>query len=219
MNNLFSKLKFWSQTSFLKTLYFNYRFGVLKFKRIIIYPKSRILIDRDSHLNFGEGHLVINHSHFKKRFRNAYCILRVEKGGSLVLERDNFTLCEGSSVLVRKNAKILLKGKGFINSNSVIDCYSHIEIGHGTIISTNCNISDSDSHMVILKGIKKVNTKAIVIGDHVWIGKNVTILKGVKIGNNAIIAAGSIVTKDVPNNTLFGGNPAVIIREGVDWEF
>ena len=73
--------------------------------------------------------------------------------------------------------------------------------------------------MVILKGIKKVNTKAIVIGDHVWIGKNVTILKGVKIGNNAIIAAGSIVTKDVPNNTLFGGNPAVIISEGVDWEF
>lgn len=53
----------------------------------------------------------------------------------------------------------------------------------------------------------------IVIGDGVWIGGNVTILPGVSIGANSIIAAGSVVTKDVPNDVIYGGNPARFIRE------
>ena len=53
----------------------------------------------------------------------------------------------------------------------------------------------------------------VSIGDDVWVGGNVTILPGVHIGNNVIIAAGAVVTKDVPDNTLVGGVPARFIRE------
>jgi maltose O-acetyltransferase len=51
------------------------------------------------------------------------------------------------------------------------------------------------------------------IGNDVWIGGNVTILPGVTIGNNVVVAAGAVVTKDVPDNSLVGGVPARIIRE------
>jgi acetyltransferase-like isoleucine patch superfamily enzyme len=52
----------------------------------------------------------------------------------------------------------------------------------------------------------------VVICDNVWIGMNATILKGVTIGENAVVAAGSVVAKDVPPNTVVAGNPAVAVR-------
>jgi maltose O-acetyltransferase len=53
----------------------------------------------------------------------------------------------------------------------------------------------------------------VKIGDNVWIGHDVTIMKGVTIGENSIIATGSIVTKDVPHNSIAAGNPAKVIGE------
>ena len=58
--------------------------------------------------------------------------------------------------------------------------------------------------------------KPVTIGNDVWIGGNVTILPGVNIGNNVVVAAGAVVTKDVPDNSLIGGVPAKIIRELVN---
>ena len=55
-------------------------------------------------------------------------------------------------------------------------------------------------------------TKPIVIGRNAWIGANATILAGVKVGENAIVAAGAVVSKDVPANTIVGGVPAKVIR-------
>ena len=70
--------------------------------------------------------------------------------------------------------------------------------------------------------IKKENdannkTKPIFIGDHVWIGANSTILKGVSIGDGAIVAAGAVVTKDVKPNTIVAGCPAKEIKEIKEW--
>ncbi|GAB0173093.1 hypothetical protein NHP164001_11090 [Helicobacter trogontum] len=56
--------------------------------------------------------------------------------------------------------------------------------------------------------------KPIHIGNRVWIGINATICPGVTIGENSIIAAGAVVTKDVPSNVIVGGNPAKIIKKG-----
>ena len=53
----------------------------------------------------------------------------------------------------------------------------------------------------------------VIISNNVWIGMNATILKGVTIGENSVVAAGAVVTKSVPANVVVGGNPAIIIKE------
>ena len=61
--------------------------------------------------------------------------------------------------------------------------------------------------------VKMANSKPITIGNDVWIGGNCTILPGVTIGNNVIIAAGAVVTKDIPDNCVAAGVPAKVIKQ------
>lgn len=87
------------------------------------------------------------------------------------------------------------------------------------VIADNCRIGkclivDSDFHGLTPESRDTEGaTKPIVIGNDVFIGQNVTILKGVHIGDAAVIGAGSVVTQDIPARTLVAGNPARIIRE------
>lgn len=84
----------------------------------------------------------------------------------------------------------------------------HVMIGPNTLITT-------VGHPLSPKARRAYMAKAapISIGNDVWIGGNVTILPGVNIGNNVVIAAGAVVTKDVPDNTLVGGIPARKMRD------
>lgn len=85
----------------------------------------------------------------------------------------------------------------------------HVNLAQGVVVTAlNHNFED------ISKRIDKqgVSTKPVVIGDDVWIGANSVILPGVTIGNHCVVAAGAVVTKDVPDNTLVGGVPAKILK-------
>lgn len=94
-------------------------------------------------------------------------------------------------------------------------------IGDNVLISNLVNILSYDGHPVDpqarLLGMppEKTGNDSIVIEDNVWIGVNCTILKGVTIGRNSVVAAGSIVTSSVPENCVVAGNPAKIIRSGI----
>ena len=116
----------------------------------------------------------------------------------------------------------------FIGENSRVWSSVNILIGNDVLISHNVNIVDTNSHEIdhidraesfvhlIKSGHPKKNdniiSSPIVIGNHVWISFNSIILRGVTIGNGAIIAAGSVVTKDVEPFTMVGGNPAKLIK-------
>lgn len=102
-----------------------------------------------------------------------------------------------------------------IGNRSEIHVADRIEIGKDCAISWDVCIMDTDYHK-FNDNIYK--SKPVKIGNKVWIGCRSTILKGVTIGNGAVIAAGSVVTKDVPANACVGGNPAKIIKENVSWE-
>ena len=87
-----------------------------------------------------------------------------------------------------------------------------IIIGKNTMIAAEVNISDSDWHGVYNR-IRPFRCHApVIIEDNVWIGLRAIIGKGIRIGENSIVAAGSVVTNDVPSNTIVGGNPAKIIK-------
>jgi carbonic anhydrase/acetyltransferase-like protein (isoleucine patch superfamily) len=126
----------------------------------------------------------------------------------------SFSIYAGSRVVVDPGATLEL-ASGFLNARSTIACFHHITIGEGVIIAENVTIRDSDSHTI--EGVRQNADPGIHIGDHVWIGLNATILKGVTIGSGAVVAAGAVVTRDIPANALAGGVPAKVIRENVVW--
>lgn len=96
---------------------------------------------------------------------------------------------------------IQLEDYVFINRNGIIVAMSDIRIGSHTSIGPNVVIYDHD-HNYKGNDDEKYLSEPIIIGKNVWIGANCTILKGVKIGDNAVIAAGTLVCSDVPENTL-----------------
>ena len=95
-----------------------------------------------------------------------------------------------------------------------------VSIGNDCLIAYGTDIRNSDAHSILdATTRKRVNPAAdVAIADHVWIGNNAQILKGTAIGPRAIVAAHSVVTKDVAAGALVGGLPARVIRENVDWD-
>lgn len=97
-------------------------------------------------------------------------------------------------------------------------CTNYIKIGCGVIVGPYTIIMDEDGHVVADGNCIGKDSKPIIIEDNVWIGARSIILKGVTIGKGSVIAAGSVVTKDVPANCLAGGVPARILKENINWK-
>lgn len=112
------------------------------------------------------------------------------------------------------------------------DCGKNTTIGEGVFINSGCRFQDQggiiigDScqigHNVVIATLNhgiapdergNITPAPVILERNVWIGANATILPGVTIGENAVIAAGAVVTKDVPRNTIVGGVPAKMLRE------
>ena len=106
------------------------------------------------------------------------------------------------------DAELKIGNRCFFNNNCSITAAKSITIGDECMFANNLVVVDHD-HIVENGSITgKLTSKPIIIGNNVWVGANVTILKGVTIGNKAIIAAGAVVTKDVPEHTMVSGVPA-----------
>lgn len=109
--------------------------------------------------------------------------------------------------------KNITVGKGiFINMGCCFQDQGGITIGDDTLIGHNVVLA-TINHGIAATDRKTNYPKPIVIGRNVWIGANVTVTAGVTIGDNSIVAAGAVVTKDVPPGVIVGGIPAKIIRE------
>jgi len=116
------------------------------------------------------------------------------------------------SVTIKNTHKISLGNRISIHEYSYIEGFGEIEIGNCVSISNAVSIISTEHgfNMDCFKDSGSVQKK-IKIGSNVWIGSRATILGGVTIGNNVIIAAGSVVTKDIENNVVVAGVPAKAI--------
>lgn len=109
----------------------------------------------------------------------------------------------GKNITIGKNV--------FINSGCHFQDQGGIEIGDGTLIGHNVVLA-TINHDLYPQNNRKNHYSPIKIGSNVWIGSNATVLPGVTIGEWAVVAAGAVVTKDVPPFTVVGGVPAKVIK-------
>lgn len=112
-------------------------------------------------------------------------------------------------------ARITIGKRCSIGDRTEIHAGNRVEIGNEVLIAWDCVIIDRDYHST---GGKDEVIKPVVIHDRVWIGCRSIILKGVTIGEGAIVGAGSVVTKDVNPFTLVAGNPARAIKKVEGWK-
>jgi acetyltransferase-like isoleucine patch superfamily enzyme len=120
----------------------------------------------------------------------------------------------GGRIEIGENTLIIQADLAVIEGTAII-------IGKDSMLAYKIDIRTGDSHSIIDQDTNsRLNpSKDIIIGEHVWIGSNVLLLKGVHIGNDCIVGAGSIVNKKfTSNNSIIAGNPAKVMKEGINWK-
>ncbi|MDP0507270.1 MAG: acyltransferase [Fusobacterium sp. JB019] len=216
INRVISRLRRMLNLNFVNCIFLNYFCNRIKVKKgkIISFKKSIFILHKKSKIILN-GNLITNGNCIKNNGRST--IVRLDENSKLKVN-GNFNIYYGGDIIIFKDGNLEL-GSGFFNSNIKIRCKNNIKIGNNVAISHDVTIMDSDFHRITYEdGSKNIQSASIEIGDNVWIGSKVLILKGVEIGNGAIIASGSVVTKSVPENTIVGGNPAKIIKEIKGWK-
>jgi acetyltransferase-like isoleucine patch superfamily enzyme len=113
-----------------------------------------------------------------------------------------------------KPAQLTIGSYSSIGDRTQIHCCDRVEIGSYVLVSWGVNILENYYH-----GTEddSITSAPVRIEDRVWIGCNVIVLAGVTIGQGSVVAAGSVVTRDVPPGTLVAGNPAREIRQTKPW--
>jgi acetyltransferase-like isoleucine patch superfamily enzyme len=118
---------------------------------------------------------------------------------------------------LRPGAEIVIGGDTGMSGGSICAAGS-IRIGTGCLIGANVTLADTDFHALnpvnrrYNRNPDEIAVRPILIEDNVFIGADVVVLKGVTIGKNSVIGAGSVVTRDIPENTIAAGNPAKVIK-------
>ena len=155
--------------------------------------------------------LILNFGAFSNQQN---CLIEMAEGSRIVVE-GKFRIYHSCRIHLHKNA-VLTLGNGYMNTNGIVVCSQNITIGDA-IIAPNCYIVDSDYHRIFQNG-KVINPSAPVkFSGHVWLGQNVTVLKGVTIGQGVCVGAKSLVARDIPANSLAVGVPAKVIKSGIEW--
>ncbi len=136
----------------------------------------------------------------------------IEIETSCAFDRGVTLLCGGEFL---SHPKIHIGSETYINRNTFLDATFSLTIGKHCAIGPNCYITDHDHgsnpNSPPLK--QPMISEPTKISDRVWLGANVTVLKGVTIGNDTIVGAGSVVTKDLPANVVAVGVPAKVIKQ------
>jgi acetyltransferase-like isoleucine patch superfamily enzyme len=100
----------------------------------------------------------------------------------------------------------------FINFGCSLVAAAHVQIGNDSLIGTHVTVMDTDFHRVEDK-VWDTTGQPVIIEERVWLGNRCIVLKGVRIGHDAVVAAGAVVTRDVPPRTVVAGNPARVVRQ------
>jgi len=175
---------------------------ILRNAKIIINGKNN-LIEIDNGTRLSNTHVYINGTgHYLKIGKDV-----MYRQGTLLLEDISCIISIGDRTTV-ENAYI-----------AATEQNGKILIGEDCMFSHNVDIRNGDSHSIIdLHTRERLNfPKDITIGNHVWLGSYSQILKGVKIGDNSVVGISSVVTSEIPKNSICAGIPAKVVKENIEW--
>lgn len=198
--------------SFIRRLYRRLRPTIVNGKNNTVDIKSKrhhflVRIDGDNNsIEIGEG----------SRLKNTQILMSGEnnhiiaESGSKLDGPCKITLEGNSTLYIGRNSGI--RGVTFVLKDA------NITVGRNCMFSYEVLVRNNDSHKVLDQDGDVTNeAQDIVIKDHVWLCERSTILKGVTVGEDSIIAFGAVVTKDCPPNSIMAGNPARVVRQNINW--
>lgn len=128
----------------------------------------------------------------------------------------------GLNLVVRGNDCVVCIGENTVMESCNMVCMGYgnsITVGKDGMFAGDIEIWNTDSHLITDMDGNFLNGKAtpVNIGNHVWLGKHSRILKGVTISDNSVVGMGSVVTKDIPGNSIAAGNPARVVKSNIWW--
>ena len=144
---------------------------------------------------------------------------RIELGDDVSIDTRNTWIV---GFKVSKDPRLIIGNRVFVGYQTVFSVATRITVGDDTLIAGNVQVFDNISHPLSPSRRRRgesftlEETAPVDIGSNVWIGNGAMIMRGVTIGDNSVVAAGSVVTKPVPPSVLVGGSPARVIRELTD---
>jgi acetyltransferase-like isoleucine patch superfamily enzyme len=178
----------------IENLVFNFFYSSELGNKVSIYGYPVLSQAPNSKIEFGKNITLISESYFSEPGVNHPVVIR----------------------LLNENARLKI-GDNVGISGGGICVATEVSIGNNVMLGANTFITDTDFHPIAPENRRfsreNVKTRKVIIEENVFIGMDSIILKGVRIGKNSIVGAGSIVAKDIPENQIWGGNPAKFIRE------
>jgi acetyltransferase-like isoleucine patch superfamily enzyme len=196
--------------------------SIIRKLKNIIFTKKKVISDAD-YMSIGNNSLL-----------SAFSLdIRDKSQSRKYLYIGNDSVISGNYIFETNQGTVSIGNNTFIGGGSFI-CIDKIEIGNDVMFAWGCTVMDNDAHSLFSqhrvndirdwkRGIEEnkvgfykdwshVEHAPVVIKDKAWIGFNSIILKGITVGEGAVVSAGSVVTKDVPDYAVVGGNPAKIIK-------
>lgn len=213
---LFRRIKklvwYFKNVNVFQTLMMNNRFKHPNSSKLFVYNHSDLHIAKSSRIQLSQNSLLVICDTQLPRKRIEPVLLYMFQNAKMLVS-GHVTIFEGATVVIFENG-VLEIGNSVNIRKCTIQCACYIKIGNYCRIANDVLIQDTDFHRSVSSDDIDYSSQ-IIIEDFVWICPKATILKGVTIGEGSIVAAGAVVTKDVPPNCLVAGVPAKIVKTGV----
>lgn len=197
----------------------------------VLFIKTKVYVAKTSHIEMSES-VIINNSINIRGKNNSFIALNCSLTSSQILidgDECHIILQEGTSIrdskfVIRGSSCTICIGKNStIGSNGEFVCMgidNSLTIGEGCMIADSVDIWATDSHPLMDKksGTILNSSVPVIVGNHVWIGKWASVLKGVRIGDDSVVGMKSIVTHDMEPSCIYAGIPAKKIKETITWD-
>lgn len=177
--------------------------------RTVLEGAERITVSEGGALRIGLGAFGLSSEHDTS-------VVRVREGASLHCE-GIVSLQRGVRVVVDGGRLTLGHGTNVNGTGTKLLCAQEITIGRDCTFSWDVQVLDNDFHAITVDGVEQPSAAPVRIGDRVWVGTRAVVLKGVTVGDGAVVAAGAVVTRDVPPGAVVAGVPAKVVGRADSW--